>query len=110
MSRVLGVNPLRRALTHANYLVWVTARMLGKCAQKKNGASEDAPFFSDQYQSDQVQVITPLVMSQTLAVCVWVAVALHEGGGPATPVTTTVTFCEGLKPWRGAAAVAVPEK
>jgi hypothetical protein len=45
-----------------------------------------------------VQVITPLVMSQTFAVCVCEAVALHEGGGPATFVTTTVTFCDGLKP------------
>jgi hypothetical protein len=78
--------------------------------KKKKGASKDAPFLSGQRSPNQVQVITPLVMSQTLAVCVWVAVALHEGGGPATPVTTTVTFCEGLKPWRGAAAVAVPEK
>jgi hypothetical protein len=49
-------------------------------------------------------------MSQVFAVCVCVAVALHDGGGPPTAVTTTVTFCEGLKPWRGAAAVAVPEK
>jgi hypothetical protein len=58
----------------------------------------------------QVQVITPLVMSQTFAVCECEAVALHDGGGPATAVTTTVTFCEGEKPWSGAADVAVPEK
>src|SRR4029079_11193977 len=32
------------------------------------------------------------------------------GGGPATAVTTTVTFCEGEKPWSGADDVAVPEK
>jgi hypothetical protein len=48
--------------------------------------------------SNQVQVITPFVMSQTFAVCVWLAVALHDGGGPATAVTMTVTFCDGLKP------------
>ena len=60
--------------------------------------------------SHQVQVMTPLVMAQVFAVCVWLAVALQDGGGPATAVTITVTFCEGEKPWRGAAAVAVPEK
>src|SRR3954447_17424579 len=49
-------------------------------------------------------------MSQVLADCECVAVALHEGGGPATLVTTTVTFCEGLKPCSGAAEVAVPPK
>src|SRR6185503_18873119 len=49
-------------------------------------------------------------IEQTLADCECVAVALHEGGGPATFTTTTVTFCDGLKPWRGAAEVAVPPK
>jgi hypothetical protein len=63
---------------------------------KKKGATSVAPF---PFQAvNQVQVITPLVMSQTFADCVWLAVALHEGGGPATLVTTTVTFCDGLKP------------
>lgn len=45
-----------------------------------------------------MQVITPLVMLQTFADCECVAVALQSGGGPATAVTTTVTFCDGLKP------------
>ena len=44
------------------------------------------------------QAITPLVMLHTFADCVWVAVPLHEGGGPAALVTTTVTFCDGLNP------------
>jgi hypothetical protein len=39
-----------------------------------------------------------LVIAQVFAVCVWLAVALHEGGGPALSVTVTVTFCDGLKP------------
>jgi hypothetical protein len=43
-------------------------------------------------------VITPFTMLQTFADCECVAVALHEGGGPATFTTTTVTFCDGLKP------------
>ena len=60
--------------------------------------------------NNQVQVITPPIIEHVFADCVCVAVALHEGGGPATPVTTIVTFCEGVKPWRGAAIVAVPEK
>src|SRR3954463_9938265 len=49
-------------------------------------------------------------MSQVFADCECVAVALHEGGGPATFTTTTVTFCDGLKPCSGAAEVAVPPK
>ena len=59
---------------------------------------------------NQTQVMTPLIIEQVFGDCVCVAVALHDGGGPATAVTTTVTFCDGLKPWRGAAVVAVPEK
>ena len=85
-------------------------RIGGVVGQKEKRSVEDAPFFSGQLQPNQVQVITPLVISQTFAVCVCDAVALHDGGGPATAVTTTVTFCDGLKPWRGAADVAVPEK
>jgi hypothetical protein len=49
-------------------------------------------------------------MVQTFADCECVAVASHEGGGPTVEFTTTVTFCDGLKPWSGAADVAVPEK
>src|SRR2546423_6677302 len=52
----------------------------------------------------------PLVISQVFADCECVAVALQDGGGPATAVTTIVTFCEGVKPCSGAAIVAVPEK
>src|SRR3954470_24191474 len=49
-------------------------------------------------------------MSHVFADCECVAVALHGGGGPATLVTTTVTFCDGLKPCSGDAEVAVPPK
>src|SRR4029077_14502917 len=45
-----------------------------------------------------VQVITPLVMAQVLAVKECVAVAFHPGGGPATVTATTVTFCDGVNP------------
>jgi|tagenome__1003787_1003787.scaffolds.fasta_scaffold20626454_1 hypothetical protein len=68
-----------------------------RIALKKKGASLDAPFSSIR-TGDYAQVITPLVMSQTFADWEWVAFALHEGGGPATLVTTTVTFCEGVNP------------
>jgi hypothetical protein len=40
--------------------------------------------------------VTP--KSHALADCEWDAVAVHEGGGPATFVATIVTFCDGLKP------------
>jgi hypothetical protein len=66
--------------------------------EKKNGASFDAPFFQAGVSPNQVQVITPPVIAQVFADCVWVAVASHEGGGPAVAVTVTVTFCEGVKP------------
>ena len=56
------------------------------------------------------QAITPLTMLHAFADCVCEAVALHEGGGPAMFVTMTVTFCDGLKPCRGATLVAVPPK
>jgi len=45
-----------------------------------------------------VQVITPLVIAQVLAVKECVAVALHPGGGPATVTATMVTFCDGVNP------------
>src|SRR5947207_14199725 len=78
--------------------------------ERENGSAYRRSLFTYIDQADYSQVITPLVISQVLADCECVAVALHEGGGPATLVTTTVTFCEGLKPWRGAAEVAVPPK
>lgn len=81
-----------------------------ECGGKKKGAPFDAPFFVSIDQADYTQVITPLVMSQTFADCECVAVPLHEGGGPATFTMTTVTFCDGVNPWRGAAIVAVPPK
>jgi hypothetical protein len=62
------------------------------------GASLDAPLFVHLNQTDYAQVITPLVISQVLADCECVAVALHEGGGPAAFVTTIVTFCDGVNP------------
>ena len=64
--------------------------------KKKTGERNSAPPFP--YQLDQTQVIRPLAMVQTFADCEWLAWALHEGGGPGTSVTTTVTFCDGLKP------------
>jgi len=62
------------------------------------GASFDAPLFVHLNQADYTQVITPLVISQVLADCEWVAVALHEGGGPAAFTATIVTFCDGVNP------------
>lgn len=82
----------------------------GHGLKRKKGAPLDAPFSHLSDQADYAQVITPLVMSQVFADCECVAVALHEGGGPATLVTTIVTFCDGVNPWRGAAIVAVPPK
>ena len=76
----------------------------------KKGSVKTLPFSHVLIQADYTQVIRPLVMSQVFADCEWVAVALHEGGGPATLVATIVTFCDGVKPWRGAAIVAVPPK
>ena len=78
--------------------------------KKKKGASFDAPFFHLNGQADYTQVITPLVMLHTFADCECVAVAFHEGGGPAAFTATIVTFCDGVNPWRGAAIVAVPPK
>ena len=80
--------------------------------EKKKGASLDAPFFFSilRGQADHTQVITPLVIAQTLADCECVAVAFHEGGGPAAFTATIVTFCDGVNPWRGEAIVAVPPK
>jgi hypothetical protein len=66
--------------------------------------------FSHIGQADYVQVITPLVMAQVLAVKECVAVAFHPGGGPATVTATMVTFWDGVNPWRGAGIVAVPPK
>ncbi|HEX9085330.1 MAG TPA: hypothetical protein VF836_11375, partial [Gemmatimonadaceae bacterium] len=51
---------------------------------KKKERLSTLPFSSLYDQADYAQVITPLVMSQTFADCEWVAVPLHEGGGPAT--------------------------
>ncbi len=65
---------------------------------KKGGGLSPLPPFPFPSYGNQVQVITPLVIAQVLADCECVAVAFHEGGGPATAVTTTVTFCDALKP------------
>ena len=58
----------------------------------------------------QVQTIAPEELSQVLADCECVAVAVQVCGGPATITAVIVTFCDGVKPWRGAAIVAVPPK
>jgi hypothetical protein len=58
----------------------------------------------------QVQTITPVELSQVLADCECVAVALQPWGGPAISTAVIVTFCEGVKPCIGAAIVAVPAK
>ena len=76
----------------------------------EKGSVERRSLFHISRQADYAQVITPLVMSQVFADCECVAVALHDGGGPATLVTTIVTFCDGVNPWSGAAIVAVPPK
>ena len=70
-------------------------------AQKKNGASFDAPSFPDQLRSNYTQVITPGVVtpeSQAFAERACLAVAVHAGGGPVTAVAVTVTSFEGVKP------------
>jgi len=57
--------------------------------------------------------MTPLavmLLSQVLALSECVAVAVQLVGGPATTVTLTVTFCDGVKPCKGAAIVALPPK
>src|SRR4051812_28316402 len=84
-----------------------TQRQIGN--KKKRGRPRPSPLSVNLYEN-QVQVITPPVISQVCADCECVAVALHEGGGPATFVATIVTFCDGVNPWRGAAIVAVPPK
>src|SRR5437868_6047505 len=85
------------------------ARVIKSFVHKKKGSGfRHSP--SLHHGLYQVQVITPLVISQVFADCECVAVALHDGGGPATAVTTIVTFCDGVKPWTGDAEVAVPEK
>jgi hypothetical protein len=57
-----------------------------------------------------MQTITPVELSQVLADCEWVAVAVQLWGGPATSTAVMVTFCEGVKPCIGEAIVAVPAK
>ena len=81
-------------------LQWCNSFAVALRDEKKKGASLDAPIFFSILcsQADYTQVITPLVMSQTFADCECVAVALHEGGGPATFTATIVTFCDGVNP------------
>src|SRR3954465_15741490 len=61
-------------------------------------------------QLHQVQTIAPVELSQVLADCEWVDVALHDCGGPATITAGIVPFCEGVNPFSGATLVAVPAK
>ena len=70
----------------------------GVAPETKKGSAFRRSLFDLCGQADYAQVITPLVISQVFADCECVAVALHEGGGPATFVTTTVTFCDGVNP------------
>ncbi len=54
-----------------------------------------------------MQVIRPFADElHVFVVSVCVAFAVHDGGGPATAVAVTVTFCEGEKP----CANPLPEK
>jgi hypothetical protein len=78
--------------------------------KEKEGAPFDAPSSSSGGSPDQVQTITPVELSQVLADCECVAVALQPWGGPAISTAVIVTFCEGVKPCIGAAIVAVPAK
>src|SRR5258706_14130584 len=76
--------------------------------KEKRGRLSTHPLSCSGDTPDQVQTITPVEFAQVLADCEWVAVALQLCGGPATIVATIVTFCDGVKPWMGAAIVAVP--
>src|SRR6476659_9018163 len=76
---------------------------------KKNGAPFGRPVSLDQ-ESNQVQTIVPVELSQVLADCEWTAVADQVCGGPATVTAVIVTFCDGVKPLSGDAIVAVPAK
>ena len=84
---------------------------------KKNGAgAKPFPVFncsscdSSRSVTAYEQTMAPVLFEQVLADCEWVAVALQLCGGPAATFATMVTFCDGLKPWRGEAIVAVPLK
>jgi hypothetical protein len=67
-------------------------------AQKKSGASFDAPPFSNQLSQNYKQTITPELLSHLTFVNAWDAVAVQVTGGPALVAAVTVTLFEGLKP------------
>jgi hypothetical protein len=77
---------------------------------KKSPARFERGFSNPGQYLHQVQTITPVELSQTLADCECVALAVQLWGGPATSTAVIVTFCEGVKPCIGAAIVAVPAK
>ena len=66
--------------------------------KRKRERLSTLPLSSSSGNPDQVQTITPVELSQVLADCECVAVALQPWGGPAISTAVTVTFCEGVKP------------
>src|SRR6266446_6055092 len=96
--------PLARGKTYRAQL------RIGQWRNKKRVRLSTHPLSCSGNNPDQVQTITPVVLSQVLADCECTAVALQLCGGPAANVAVMVTFCEGVKPCRGEAIVAVPAK
>src|SRR6476646_11291529 len=78
--------------------------------RERGGAFRRSLSLHSDYSPDQVQTITPVELSQFLADCECVAVAVQPCGGPATRTAVMVTFCEGVKPCIGVVIVAVPAK
>jgi hypothetical protein len=83
-------------------------RALGVLREKKKPRSNRAGLPSGELV--QVQTIAPVELSQVFADCECVADAVQLCGGPATITAVMVTFCDGVKPFRGVALVAVPAK
>ena len=84
--------------------------MLQQVAEKKKPRSLSGAFPWSYSRLHQVQTIEPVELSQVLEDCECVDVAVHVCGGPATVTAVIVTFCDGVKPWRGEVDVAVPAK
>jgi hypothetical protein len=68
------------------------------------------PPFRAEHNVHQVQTIAPEELSQVLADCECVAVAVQVCGGPASITAVIVTFCDGVYPLSGVVLVAVPAK
>src|SRR4051812_16419796 len=83
--------------------------VLPRCCEKAKRERRSTLPFCYCLKLDQVQVMTSGAVtpkSHVFADRLWIAVAVHAGGGPATDVAVTVTFAEAAKPW----AAPSPEK